>query len=144
MDKLNERLISKVLDHIKAFPGSYDQNEVASSCSITKKTPCGAIGCFGGWAVLLGMKKSERHYEADNVDLATAEELLGLTSDEADFLFAGGSGVASEDRRTIERRLKDIRDARQLFASLEKNNKLSGVGFTYNTFDGEYLTYGEN
>jgi hypothetical protein len=87
LPKLNEALIRKTLKHIKEFPESYDQNDVASECDVTKKTPCGAIGCFGGWMVLLSKPRKARQAFADNVDLEEARELAGLTSEEADFLF---------------------------------------------------------
>jgi hypothetical protein len=120
--KLNERLIGKVLAHIKAFPGSYDQNDVASSCDVSKETPCGAIGCFGGWAVLLSNPKTKRHDLAEEgyVDLGEAEELVGFTSEEANFVFESASGDPKDDYKTVVSRLNEVRRARKLIAPLLK------------------------
>lgn len=119
--KLNETLIGKVLTHIKTFPASYDQDDVASTCNITKGTPCGAIGCFGGWAVLLSYPKAKRAAIADSVRLDKAQELVGFTDGEADFVFdATGTGDSKKDYKTIVSRLKEVRRARKLVAPLAK------------------------
>jgi|SRR6267142_4627648 len=141
MEKLNERLITKVLAHIKAFPEAYDQNDVADSCSVTKGTPCGAIGCFGGWAVLLGFRKSERHDVAQGVDLSDARDLLGLEENEANHLFATASGNPKKDYKTIVKRLAEIRAARKLYHDITKNQSVTGLTLEFPTVDGEALVY---
>jgi hypothetical protein len=145
MKKLNENLIKKVLEHIRRFPESYDQNDVARSCDVTKKTPCGAIGCFGGWTVLIGIPKSKRQHKAFLIDngnglaLNKARDLLGLTDCEADFLFDMGSGNARQDYQLIQRRLKHIREARKAIHYLKSKSMSGDVGFA--TVDGYGLEY---
>jgi len=110
--KVNVPLIEEVLEHIKMFPHTYDQNDVARSAPVTGNNECGAIGCFGGWAVLLSMPLSQRHERANNVSLSKAKELLGLTEGEAYFLFAGASGNPEKDYELIQKRLTHIRESR--------------------------------
>ena len=143
MEKLNEPLIAKVLEHIKRFPEAYDQNDVARSCSISKGTPCGAIGCFGGWAVLFGYPKRERSDVAESVDLDEAAEVLGLKEDEANFLFDVATGNPKDDYKTIVKRLADIRNARTVYNNLIKQAHVTDFTFNYETFEGETLTYGD-
>jgi hypothetical protein len=115
LPKLNERLINRTIEHIQVFPESYNQNEITKQCEVTKKTPCGAIGCFGGWGLLLSAPKSQRYELAANEgDLVKAAKLFGFTEEEGDYIFAGGSGDPKEDLRTIKSRLKNIRNARGL------------------------------
>ena len=128
LPKLNERLIGKVLAHIKAFPETYNQNEVAISCKVDAATPCGAIGCFGGWAVLLGVPKEQRSELACTVQLDTAKDLVGFTENEADYVFATvyGNHNAKKDYKTIVARLNEVRRARTIVKSL---NAIKGVNF---------------
>jgi hypothetical protein len=112
--KLNEPLIAKALKHIEAFPKSYDQNDVARTCDVTKKTPCGAIGCLGGWIVLLSKPASKRQDLANTVQLSEARELAGLTQAEADYLFETAEGNPKKDLRTIKKRLANVRKAREI------------------------------
>jgi len=136
LPKLNERLIAKVLEHIKAFPDSYNQNIISEETEVTKRTPCGAIGCFGGWTVLLNAPKKERPILASSeVDLSEAGELLGLTRKEQDYLFKGASGNPRKDYKTILQRLDNIRAAREVAAQRGIDN------FSYNTSDGMTLSY---
>jgi hypothetical protein len=131
--KINEPLIKKVLGYIRKYPASYDQNEVINSCAVeADETPCGAIGCFGGWAVLLSMKPNERHLYAESTecnDLAKAGDLLGLTSDEQNFLFAGASGDPKKDYALIKKRLTHIRERR------------AGSKLTHEDIFGKYLNF---
>jgi hypothetical protein len=100
LPKLNDKLINKVLEHITKFPESYDQNDVASPCNVSKGTPCGAMGCFGGWAILLGVPRKQRNELANkSLDLRDAPE---------------------EDLRTIKGRVKTIREARKKLTALSK------------------------
>jgi hypothetical protein len=142
MEKLNERLIGKVLKHIKAFPETYNQNIVADSCDVTKKTPCGAIGCFGGWAVLLGIPKRQRSDKVDSVDLDTARDLLNLTEKEADYLFDESTGSPRKDYRIILKRLEAIRKSRALVAELLKVT--SSFDVAIQTPHGYTLSYSDN
>jgi hypothetical protein len=120
LPKLNDKLINRVIEHITKFPESYDQNDVASSCEVEKGTPCGAMACFGGWTVLLSdIPKKERQNRVSEVDLGRAEELLGLTEEEADFLFDGATGTAKSDLKTVKQRVKEIRKIRQTLKNLK-------------------------
>jgi hypothetical protein len=110
--KVNVPLINEVLAYIKKFPDTYDQNAVANSVPVTKENKCGAIGCFGGWAVLLSMPLKKRHEYADDVTLNKAQKLLGLTPEEGNFLFGGASGDPVDDYNLIKRRLTHIRESR--------------------------------
>ena len=113
---MNTRLINRVVEHITKFPETYNQNIVAEECEISKQTPCGAIACFGGWTVLLGVPKSERHEAAqEHVALREAGRLLGLTGDESKFLFdISESDDPKENLRIIKRRLKAINQGRKI------------------------------
>jgi hypothetical protein len=135
--KLNETLISKVLVQIKTFPEAYNQNTVADQTDVTKGTPCGAIGCFGGWALLLQYKKEKRHGVAgmDSMNLSKAQKLLGLTEEEGEYLFDTASGNPEKDYQTIIKRLEAIRVARVLVKKIvsaqEELNKLPIPSETY-------------
>ena len=125
LPKLNEKLIGKVLKHIKAFPRSYEQDIVSRECEVTKQTPCGAIGCFGGWAFLLSQPKKKRQRLAqeqeDEETLPKAAKLLGLTGDESEFLFDTTANYdPKEDYKVIQRRLTHIRKSRAL--AIKKQN----------------------
>lgn len=169
LPKLNDPLIEKVLKHIKAFPVAYNQNEIVFSTPVTEDTPCGAIGCFGGWAVLLTNPVSKRHKLAnslnDAVVLGEAQELLGLTTSEADYLFDAATGNAKKDLKIIEKRLKTIRAARskvaksKLFQAAVKLYKIQeeveaaqnvvdeleakGKSLLYETSEGDTLCYAD-
>jgi len=131
LPKLNEALIRKTLKHIKDFPESYDQDTVASECEITKKTPCGAIGCFGVWMVLLSKPKKERQAFAESVDLDAARDLAGLTEEEADFLFdTTGSGDSKKDYKTIVKRLEHIRAQRKAIELRTSSREFSPLDYS--------------
>jgi hypothetical protein len=121
LPKLNEKLVKKVLEHIKAFPEAYEQCNWARPVERTKKTPCGAAGCFAGWAVLLSAPKSKRHgialqAEDDASNLETeAMRLLGLTENEAGFLFDVAYGTPKQNYKVIVKRLTHIRESRAIF-----------------------------
>jgi hypothetical protein len=118
LPKLNEPLIKETLAHIKRFPGSYDQSDVATACDVTRETPCGAIGCFGGWMVLLGAAKTKRHDLAPKVTLDKAQRLGGFTSQEADYLFDVAGDDPKENYAIIVERLRNIREARLLIEAI--------------------------
>jgi hypothetical protein len=124
LPKLNDKLINRVIEHITKFPESYDQNDVAMSCEITKKTPCGSIGCFGGWAVLLGVPKKDRQKMAPNVHWGTAAEVLGLTNDESDFLFEGATGNPKADLKVVKERVSRIRETRNTIKNLKNVERI--------------------
>jgi len=120
LPKLNDKLINRVIEHITKFPESYDQNDVASPCEIEKGTPCGATACFGGWAVFLAeIPKKERQDRAPEVDLGRAQDLLGLTDLEGNFLFEGATGSAKSDLKTLKQRVKEIRRIRQTLKNIK-------------------------
>src|SRR5262245_39134194 len=120
LPKLNEALIKKILEHIKKFPDSYDQNGVISSHEKTKDVPCGAVGCFGGWAVLLSMPKSKRQERAkmqqsSDTTLNEARDLCGFTQAEANLVFAGADGGDPEiDLSIVKSRIDAVRQARKM------------------------------
>jgi hypothetical protein len=124
LPKLNDTLINRVIEHITKFPESYDQNDVAISCEITKKTPCGSIGCFGGWAVLLGVPKEHRQKMAPKIHLGAAADVLGLTDDESDFLFEGATGNPKADLKVVKERVARIRETRELVEKLKNVERL--------------------
>lgn len=118
--KLNEKLIAETLRHIEKFPESYDQNDVVRQCQLSRKTPCGSIGCFGGWGYLLQFEKGVRRnqvYKVLNLDtnvLSKAEKLFGFTPDEADFVFDGSeTGDPKSNLKLIKDRLALVRIRRE-------------------------------
>lgn len=140
LPKLNEKLIGKVLKHIKAFPKSYEQDTISESCEKTKETPCGAIGCFGGWAILLSNPVAERaKLAAKETQLDEARELLGLTEDESNFLFdTTGNHDPKKDYKVIQRRLTHIRESRAVADRIAKlRNEIDKLGNKKLTHDAE-------
>ena len=123
--KVNVPLIEEVLEHIKHNLHTYDQNDVARSAPVTGNNECGAIGCFGGWAVLLSKPLELRHRYAGTVNLNQARKLLGLTEGEAYFLFAAASGKPEKDYELIKRRLTHIRESRCLAEGKIKKSELT-------------------
>lgn len=119
--KLNEPLIEEVLAHITKFPLAYQQFEVVSYAFKTKKTPCGSVGCFGGWGVLLGMPKEKRRDFAkkaskgdDDVDiLMKAEKLFGFTQIESNFVFAAYGYSSEASLEELKKRLAAVRKNRE-------------------------------
>lgn len=67
--KPNAELAYKVLDHIDADPKSWDQG------LWVRKTDCGTVACFAGWAVLLSGATVE---EFDGEITDGPAELIGL------------------------------------------------------------------
>lgn len=124
LPELNEELISEVLKHIKEFPDAYNQNCVTACTKTTDETPCGAIGCFGGWAFLLSVPKEKRFSLAGRPSdhLRKAEKLLGLTSDEADYLFDMATLNTGTNYKIIVHRLDYIRASRNRFEKLQHAN----------------------
>jgi hypothetical protein len=133
LPKLNEKLIAKVLHHIKTDLRRYNQDIVAERVSeedAGKDYPaCRTKGCFGGWAVILSTPPSKKlklfenlERQTDNcsekvVDLSDAMDLLGLTPREADLLFdTTGTENPKKDLKIIYGRLHDIRLNREIVA----------------------------
>lgn len=93
----NIALLNQVMDHIEAHPDQHDQTMwIAQPTSIDN---CGTTACFAGWSVLLHPKTVWNpakgtltlpwiRNELDSDLPGTAQELLGLTTLEADWLFA--------------------------------------------------------
>jgi hypothetical protein len=118
MPELNEVLIKRVLDHIRANPTAYDQNEILQ---VTERNSCGSIGCFGGWAYLMAFPKEEWSEVAargwrdpgGRQVLEVAGDVLGLSDGEAGYLFDGVDATRPEDQLAIvEKRLDYIRQRR--------------------------------
>ena len=97
--KLNVRLLRRILRHIKADPRRYNQG----TWGVEKPAehggpPCGTQACIAGWAVLLSVPRrnwlrwiSRSDEEMKNGEKscirARAKKLLGLTEEEAQYLF---------------------------------------------------------
>lgn len=118
LPKLNERLITKALEHIKKFPEAYDQQLITGSIDKTKDTPCGAVGCFGGWIKLLSIPKGARHDNALHLDenntLVEAGKMVGFTEQERDYVFATTDHQDPEvNYKIIVGRLQQVRIARE-------------------------------
>lgn len=89
----NSELAHKVLDQIALHPELHNQAVWA------KKTSCGTAHCFAGWAVQIARVEplivDEIFFRFQNksgnfISIGQeAERLLGITSSEADVLFAG-------------------------------------------------------
>lgn len=67
-------LLERVADQIEIEPRLWQQR------AFTSQVVCGTAHCIGGWAVALAGKRG----------LTEAGKLLGLTSDEWDFVFYNG------------------------------------------------------
>ena len=114
----NLPLLRKVLDHVDAHPQEWNQGTwIVQTRNVDQS--CGTACCIAGWASLLsgdepefepmlGLTATGLVYEARAATVATdngerfisrrAQELLGLTSVEADELFAGGNSRAQVQR----------------------------------------------
>ena len=132
--KLNEKLIKKVLTHIRGDLRRYDQDIVCVTKEAVEqdtlcnegdlKNPtfasCGTKACFGGWAYLLSHSRRQwkrlinRSLRHDFPMLDRARDLLGLYPNEADFLFDSTHESPSTDLRIIQNRLHDIRLSREI------------------------------
>jgi hypothetical protein len=129
--KLNNKLVDCVLEHIEheveAGSGAYDQNTWAEIAVGRGREPvqCGTSGCFAGWACMLstpidewreafGLMCNVGPRAVANYDFSeSAQEKLGLTDDEAGYLFGGHNG--SNKRKQLEAikgRVRVIREAR--------------------------------
>lgn len=118
LPKLNEKLLAKALEHIKMFPDSYNQQTVTEQVDKTEETPCGAIGCFGGWIKLLSLPKGERHEQAINLNendtLEEAGRMVGFTTDETGYVFASTNHSDPKvNYKIIVGRLQQVRAARE-------------------------------
>jgi hypothetical protein len=122
--KLNEKLIKKVLAHIRGDFRRYDQDLVAvfkgndiGSVKDPEFAACETKACFGGWAFLLGRPRKtwKRFMYDDSNILGRAEKLLGLYEEEATLLFdMTGKTSPKTDLRIIQQRLQDIRRSRKI------------------------------
>lgn len=83
---------------------SYDRSQDQTGAS------CGTVACIAGWTMLLekGVDHPDRHIHGD------AQELLGLTEEEAQMLFLGedeyGGDVCELEDVTLEQAVSVIRD----------------------------------
>jgi hypothetical protein len=160
--KLNIKELNKAVRHITKFPETYYQNDITRTCNVTQQTPCGAIGCLGGWLVLLHHPVQNRHRiaaqggtwngEHFGVKLlgpepSTAQSIAGLSRGEALFLFAGADGEdAKKNIKIIKRRIVQIRKARNKIAELNKFfNSLPDIKtegeYRFKTNDGRMIVY---
>lgn len=79
----NKQLLEKVADRIEAEPERWNQAHFRSV------RECGTTYCIGGWACVL----SDSLWQDEEI----AKELLGLTRNEADFVFYNGFSQANHD-----------------------------------------------
>lgn len=72
---VNLELYDQVLAHIEAHPEQWEQE------TWLEESECGTVGCFAGWAVVLG------EGDRENVS-SSASELLGLDHTQAGAIFS--------------------------------------------------------
>lgn len=133
--KLNEKLIAKVLAHIKKDVRRLDQNTWGerrlpselegpgyTQKEYLKEWPaCHTHACFAGWTVLLStpVKKRNRLFYSGEMDShrteIKAQKLLRLTNWEAGFLFRVVPAYfdPKDQLRILEARLGTIREDRK-------------------------------
>lgn len=131
--KLNERLIARVIKHIREdfrrFEMSFYGVKAGTSAADgeylnepeTKWPSCNTKACFAGWAVLLSTPKRKWNTlftKSGNMRYPfvrnQAAKLLGLNNDEAENLFTCGmTGSPRKDLKDVERVLNNIRKERK-------------------------------
>ncbi len=114
LPKLNVKLLRRIAEHIEFEPKCFHMHDYANVALKSAPNVCRTVGCIAGWAVFLHDFRSDKK----RFELATAyvdgrdseggcvvnfplraQELLGLTDDEAEKMFAdwryanGGRGV---------------------------------------------------
>ena len=95
--RLNIELFKKIRDKIASVPAAYDQEEYGRP---EQSAPCGTACCIAGWACVLGdavpldVVRHAAIGDQENIDRglyklipAKAEELLGISPEEAHVLF---------------------------------------------------------
>lgn len=93
-ERINRPLVQKILDKISEVPKSYDQNVWLEKVEPKEDHPCGTVGCIAGWAVELSANGQGTGivdygtYHSDSYVEQRAQNVLGLTSGEADILFS--------------------------------------------------------
>lgn len=126
MPELNEKLIACVLRHLEQHPEEYEQNDWCSIHDLNQDGDyCGTKGCMAGWTVLLSTPVEQWKGLPSSVTATypgsghswyakKAQELLGLTDNEAARLFKGASGDPHRDLQELKARLRVIRYNRGL------------------------------
>jgi len=92
MPELNTALFTKVRDQIVPNPESHEQADFEAEYA-----ECGVTRCVAGWAILIdaqekgesitSFRDSLRYQASGRAPSGYAQELLGLTEIEADYLF---------------------------------------------------------
>jgi hypothetical protein len=77
---INKELLARVRDHILEEPRRYDQ---LTTGEYEESVPCGTRACIAGWTYFFGTGRDPRF----NSCMYDAQELLGLSNDEAMVLF---------------------------------------------------------
>lgn len=112
--ELNEKLLSCVLKFLKDHPKNYRQNDwcVVNGSAQDQEPYCGTVGCVAGWTCLLTLPEGtdwltwSRHTANSPWGFsAIAQEKLGLTDIEAEYLFGGTNarGHATQYKETCKR-----------------------------------------
>jgi hypothetical protein len=137
---LNNKLIDCVLAHIEhevaAGTGGYNQNVWAIVEMRGKRAlKCDTQACFAGWACLLSTPQ-RTWYNAFNLSTGQSnddfnweglgKQKLGLTEDEADYLFCGKQGTSKQQLAAVKERVNNIRKARALKVDLQDFLKCEG------------------
>lgn len=78
----NIALLEQTMQYLQDHPGQHDQTEYFNTC--------GTPSCYAGWAIhLAGYNESDARCET--VPAIFAAQLLGLTQEESDYMFAGAN-----------------------------------------------------
>lgn len=100
--KLNVELLKQIRDKIASTPDAYDQMVYGRP---DHTAPCGTACCIAGWACVLSgrysvediRKARDAEYVVKERISETAQELLGLSENEADTLFTAEPEGSWED-----------------------------------------------
>jgi hypothetical protein len=100
--KLNVRLIRRIIKHILAEPKRYCQEDTIANGEPgelilgvnynQKFATCGTAACIGGWAYLLSEKHPTSHWDTCTI-LDKGGRALGLTDYQQEVLFTGLPGA---------------------------------------------------
>lgn len=123
LPKLNVRLLRRIQKHLRADPRRYNQRIWAKDIRFYRRyaplevPECGTRACIAGWAVLLSTKSKKEWWKwvekscrmvinpEGNREFAIAlkaRKLLGLSEDEAFFLFGANNQTDTAGPRGVE------------------------------------------
>lgn len=123
-------LLSEIQKIILAEPKRYDQTDVLSLKSDSgvgsddKYFPsCGTVGCVAGWVAVLKVPHAEK-LGSGNMMLH-AEDILGISSEQADVLFCGdAAGDVSNRAAHAKRGARHIEKFKNLHAAQLKAQRV--------------------